>query len=216
MSTSADLPSGGILDLIRSKSFEGRKALIDDLRRERSPRSVALLLEVLNDQSWSLRELAVAALAETPDLAAEPLMDLLEDGLWYTRAAAVRGLGLMGHGPALPRLLVMLDDANTTIATEVARALLTMARRGRAVAVTRGILARGEDAPPTLLRLERVDPDAGRKLRILANREEVVAPVAHWLEDEGRDIEVLMSQLSTELDESQGVVWGEISGPVGD
>jgi hypothetical protein len=216
MSTSADLPSGGILDLIRSKSFEGRKALIDDLRRERSERSVSLLLEVLNDQSWSLRELAVSALAETPDLAAEPLMALLDDGLWYTRAAAVRGLGLMGHGPALPRLLAMLEDDNTTIATEVARALLNLARKGRSVAVTRGILARGEDAGATLLRLERVDPDAGRKLRILANREEVAAPIVRHLADEGSDPEVLMTQLAGELDESHGVTWDDIAGPVGD
>lgn len=216
MSASSNLPPGGIQDLIRQKSHEGRKALIDDLRREHSDRSVALLLEVLNDQSWSLRELAVDALTETPDEAAPRLMELLDAGLWYTRAAAIRGLGLMGHGPSLPRLLALLDDPNTTVSTESGRALLQLARRGRAVSVTRGILARGEGAGETFAHLERVDPDAGRKLRILANREDIAAPIQKWLADDERDRAMLMSQLAAERDTDLGVDWDQISGPVGD
>jgi len=211
-----ELEPGRMLDLIRSKSFEGRKALIAELRREKSARSVSLLMEILKDESWSLRELAVNALSELPDLAAPRLMSLLESGLWYTRAAAARALGLMGHGPALPRVLAMLDDSNQTISQDAARALLDMARTGHSIAVARGIVARGPDAEGGLLALDRVDPDAGRRVRILAAREEVAAPVREWLDDEeGTDPEFLEAHLLSIKDEDMDVRWEDVYGPVG-
>jgi len=217
MISSEDLPPGSMQDLVRAKSREERKGLIGELRREGSERSVALLLEVLEDESWSLREMAVDALVATPELAAPRLMKLLDEGLWYSRAAAMRALGDMGHAPALPRLLALLDDTNSTIAAESGRALLALARRGQAVAVTRGILARGDAASPTFARLDRVDPDATRKLRILANREEIAEPVSEWLaREEGPERESAFAALVAERDTTLGVEWDRISGPVGD
>jgi hypothetical protein len=207
--------SGRILDRIHSRNFQGRKALVEELRRERSERAVASLIELLADESWTLRELAVEALAESPELAAPRLHALLRAGLWYTRAAAARGLGLIAHAPALPDLLSMIGDSNQTIAQEVATALLQMARRGLSVAVARGILARGDRAEEGFVALERMNPDAGRKLRVLAARAEVAAPVKEWLLASPPDPEVLERQLLREPDDAFGVRWDEISGPVG-
>jgi len=207
---------GRMLDLIRSKSFEGRKQLVDELRREPTPRSTAMLIEMLNDESWSLRELAVNALAATPEkLAGPPLMDVVENGLWYSRAAAARALGRLGYLEALPRLLALLDETNRTIADEAVRALLDMAQKGRAVAVARGIVSRGRDADAALDLLERLDPDSGRKIRILVAREEVSSPVKEWLRGENPDPEVLAREQLRVTDDEMDVTWERISGPVG-
>lgn len=207
---------GRMLDLIRSKSFEGRKALVDELRREPTPRSTAMLIEMLNDESWSLRELAVKALAETPEkLAGPPLIDVVDNGLWYSRAAAARALGRLGYLEALPRLLALLDESNRTIADEAVRALLDMARKGRAVAVARGIVSRGRDADAALDLLERLDPDSGRKIRILVAREEVSSPVKEWLRTESPDPGVLAQEHLRVTDDEMDVTWERISGPVG-
>ncbi len=203
-----------ILDRIGDKSYEGRRALIEQLRKERTPRSVSLLLETLCDDSWSLRELALKALTETPGLSAPHLMTLLESGLWYTRAAAIRGLGLMAYAPALPIALRLLSDSNQSIAREAGLTLLALARSGRAVSVARGILATGERSEDGLTALETVDPDAGRKIRILAAREEIAIPVREWLSQDEPDPEVLEHELMGELDDTYGVRWEEISGPV--
>ncbi len=197
-----------------SRSIEGRKKQIEDLRREQSPRSVSLLLETLCDESWMLRELAIKALVETPDLAAPHLITLLESGLWYTRAAAVHALGLMAYAPAIQTILRLLDDGNQMIAIESARALLALARQGHAVTVARGILSRGGHAEESLVALETVDPDAGRKIRILTVRDDVGEPVRTWLAQDEPDPEVLERELLTELDDAYGVSWEDISGPV--
>jgi len=209
------LPAGRMLDLIRSKSYEGRRAIIAELQREKSARSVGLLIEILNDESWSLRELAMGALADCEELAAPQLLVLLDRGLWYTRAAAARTLGLMAHGPAIPKLLRMVDDANRTIADEAARALLRIASGGRAVAVARGVLSRGRQAADVIAVFDRIDPDASRKVRILSARDDVRSPVQRWLADEHLDRELFFRELQETKDADFGIRWDEISGPVG-
>jgi HEAT repeat protein len=207
---------GRMLDLIRSKSFEGRKALVDELRREPTPRSVAMLIEMLNDESWSLRELAVSALATTPEkLSGPPLMDVVVNGLWYSRAAAARALGRLGYLDALPRLLSLLGESNRTITDDAVRALIDMARRGRAVAVARGIVSLDRDAEAALVLLERLDPDSGRKVRILVAREEISSPVKEWLRSDDPDPEVLAAEHLHVTDDEMDVTWESISGPVG-
>jgi HEAT repeat protein len=207
---------GRMLDLIRSKSFEGRKALVDELRREPTPRSVAMLIEMLNDESWSLRELAVSALATTPEkLSGPPLMDVVVNGLWYSRAAAARALGRLGYLDALPRLLSLLTETNRTITDDAVRALIDMARRGRAVAVARGIVSLDRDAEAALVLLERLDPDSGRKVRILVAREEISSPVKEWLRSDDPDPGVLAAEHLHVTDDEMDVTWESISGPVG-
>jgi len=216
MIRSEDVRPGGMRDLLHAQTHEGRKAVIADLGREGTPRAVALLLEVLTDHSWSLRELAVEALASSPELSAPRLMELLDAGLWYTRAAAMRGLGLMGHGAALPGLLRQLDDPNRAVSAEAAKALLALAERGRAVAVTRGIVARGDGARDTLATLDRVDPDASRKIRILANRDELVSPAKEWASGDANATSELPVELIASPDSDFGVEWERVMGPVGD
>lgn len=201
-------------DRLRTQSLEGKRAAVAALKAEGTDRSLSLLLELLDDESWSLRDLAVEALTDMADVAAAPLMNRLARGLWFTRAAAARALGRMSHAPALLPILRMLDDPNHTIATEAAQALVEMSRRDRAAAVARGILARGADAEAGFAALERIDPDAGRKIRILGAREDVAAPILAWLEEERPDPEVLNHRLRTESDSTLGIRWADIFGPV--
>lgn len=76
------------LDALRRKNLEGKKNFVEELRRQKTPQALSLLLEILCDESWYLRELAIGALAEMGATAVPPLRRLLATGLWYTRAAS--------------------------------------------------------------------------------------------------------------------------------
>ena len=213
--TDESIPPGRMIERIRSKSMDGRRALVRELISKNSRSSQTLLLEMLSDESWSLRELATEALAECGDSVADDLIQLVDDGLWFTRAAAARTLGLMAHAAALPRLIELSENSNHTVAEEASRALLDLGQRGWAVGVARAMVALGAEAEPHLVRMERVDPDAGRKIRILVARDEVRAPVLVELAEEAPDPEVLEEIALSQPDSQLGVEWDAISGPVG-
>ena len=86
------LETGRTLEALHRKNLEGKRLFIEELRRQKTTKSVSLLLEILCDESWFLRELAIGALVESGELAISPLRDVLVSGLWYTRAAAARAL----------------------------------------------------------------------------------------------------------------------------
>ena len=92
------LETGRTLDALRRKNLEGKKNFVEELRRQKTPQALSLLLEILCDESWYLRELAIGALAEMGATAVPPLRRLLATGLWYTRAASARALGRLGDG----------------------------------------------------------------------------------------------------------------------
>jgi len=141
------------LDDLRRRNLQGKRALIADLRRRKSEKSVAVLVNILRDESWYLRELAVEALAEAGDLALAPLNDLILTGLWYSRAAAVRALGKMGHVPSIPVLVRQLDDSNQTVQGAALASLADFVRAGRAEDVALAFSARGPRRAEELQRL---------------------------------------------------------------
>ena len=124
------LESGRTIEALRKKNLEGKKTFIDELRRQKSPKSVALLLEILCDESWYLRELAIAGLVEAGDLATGPLRHVLASGLWYTRAAAARALGRMGCAAASSEILNLLDESNRTVREAAVDAVQAMSNAG--------------------------------------------------------------------------------------
>lgn len=140
------LESGRTLEALRRKNLEGKKTFIDELRRQKNPKSVSLLLEILCDESWYLRDLARAALVETGALAVQPLRDVLASGLWFTRSAAARALGELGDGRSAGEMLGMLDDSNHTVRDGGILALKALAERDGAAAIAQAI----EDLPPEL------------------------------------------------------------------
>jgi HEAT repeat protein len=109
------LESGRTLEALRRKNLEGKRLFIEELRRQKTTRAVSLLLEILCDESWYLRELAIGALVETGQPAIEPLRKCLNEGLWYTRAAAARALGRLGDGKSAGEILALLEESNRTV-----------------------------------------------------------------------------------------------------
>lgn len=154
------LEAGRTLEALRRKNLEGKKTFIEELRRQKNPKSVSLLLEILCDESWYLRDLAFKALVESGALAVEPLRGVLASGLWYTRAAAARALGELGDGRSAGDMLGMLTDANHTVRDAGLQSLKALASRGQAVAIARAIDALPpESRGPCQSLLQQRSPD---------------------------------------------------------
>jgi len=146
-------PAEQFLEALRRRNLEGKKALIADLRSRKTDKAVGILIGVLRDDSWYLRELAVEALAEAGEIAVPRLSELLDGGLWYTRAAAARTLGKMGYYEASPRLVQLLDDPNQTVQGASLASLADFVRLGRGIQVAREFYAAGPRRCEELRRL---------------------------------------------------------------
>jgi hypothetical protein len=134
-----------ILERLRLKNLAGKKNLIEDLKKRKSQRSISLLVEVLQDESWFLREQAVQALAEAGPEAAAPVLELVRGGLWYSRAAAARVLGKMGESDAVDPLIDCLMDSNRTLQGAAATALVEIVRKSSAERLVASLHVRSTD-----------------------------------------------------------------------
>lgn len=123
-----ELDRSRILERLRLQNISGKRNVIEDLKKRKGQRSVSLLVEMLQDESWYVREQAVKALGEAGDEAKEPLLKLLDDGLWYTRAAAAKVLGRIGGRDATEKLAACLLDSNMTVQGAAATALIDIAK----------------------------------------------------------------------------------------
>ncbi|MDZ4805653.1 MAG: hypothetical protein SGI90_12400 [Candidatus Eisenbacteria bacterium] len=156
------IESGRAIEALRRKNLEGKRAFIEDLRQT-DPKSISLLLEILCDESWFLRELALKSLVDIGEPARLPLRAILSSGLWYTRAAAVRALGRMGDAVSAPHILDMLEDSNRTARDAGLEAMRSLAAAGQTAALGRALAAMAPELRGARLALiERVDPDLAR------------------------------------------------------
>lgn len=121
----------GIRERLRVKSLAGKRLVIEDLKKRTGRRSTLLLVEMLKDESWYLREQAVQALGEAEEEteALGPLLELLRDGLWYSRAAAAKALGKIGDPEAVEPLIQCLMDSNKTVQGAAAAALVGIVKQ---------------------------------------------------------------------------------------
>ena len=150
------------LEALKQRDPEGKRALVAELRRRGTEDAVAILVKALEDESWSLRDLAVQALAGAGESAVAPLQRLLGTGLWYTRAAAARALGKMGHAGSLPLLVSSLADSNRTVQGAALASIADLVRAGEARETARLFWAEGARQAQEWNRLLlAVHPDAG-------------------------------------------------------
>jgi len=87
-----------------------------------------VLLDVLQQESWFLRDQAARVLSTMGEPVFTPLVQFLGSGLWYTRASAVAALGRMGNPRAAAPLVGMLNDPNRTVRDAVWDALVLLCR----------------------------------------------------------------------------------------
>jgi HEAT repeat protein len=146
-------PADQVLDALKRRNLEGKRALIADLRKRKTDKAVEILIDVLQDKSWYLRELAMEALGEAGSGAVPRLNELLVGGLWYTRASAARALGKIGDPSAVPFLTDLLDDSNRTVKEAALAGLADIVRVGYARKVSAHFWAKGSERARELTRL---------------------------------------------------------------
>jgi len=150
------------LDALARQPLESRRKLVEELARHPTEQSISILVEILQGDSWYLRDLAVRALARIGAPAAPRLRGVLRNGLWYGRAAAARVLGKIAYPDALPDLVELLADPNHTVQGAVLASLADLVRAGYGRDTARLFWNQGARRAESMSRLLlAVHPDAG-------------------------------------------------------
>jgi HEAT repeat protein len=159
------LEAGRTLESLRRKNLEGKRTFIEELKKQKTPKSISLLLEILCDESWYLRELSIGALVDSGSMSLEPLRGVFASGLWYTRAAAARALGLLGDEPSADGILSLLDESNRTVRQAAVEAVQSLARTAGPGSLCRSLAKTGVDRRQSRLHALRLaDPDLADRL----------------------------------------------------
>ena len=111
---------------LRHRDPEEKQEWIRQLAENPTPESIEVLLDVLKQESWFLRDQAARTLATLGERVVEPLIELLESGLWYTRSAAASSLGRMALPLAAVPLTTLLRDPNRTVRDAARDALVLL------------------------------------------------------------------------------------------
>ncbi len=185
--------------------MEEARVYIDRMRGRPSGEAIPKLIELMQDESWYLRERAGDALASFGEEAAPAVEELLRGGLWYTRAAALRVLGQIAAPRSLCLLVDRVTNPNRTIAEYAARALIGYCRRDRALAVAKVLHGRGATFRSEFLaRLLRIDPGSEARLRRLIESSALMGPEGSL---ETADEQRLAESVS---DRAWGIEWGRL------
>jgi HEAT repeat protein len=150
------------LDALDRMNLDQKRVLIDELGTHPSERSIKILAEILQGDSWYLRDLAVDSMSQMGDHAIPVVNILLYSGLWYTRASAARCLGKMQHFESLPDLVHLLGDPNRTVQSACLASIADFVRAGVVKETTRQFWNQGARRAQDLSQMLRaVYPDAG-------------------------------------------------------
>ncbi|GAG55216.1 unnamed protein product [marine sediment metagenome] len=119
-----------ILKLLEtSPNIKKKLKILDKLNGANEKDNIKILLKVLEDTSWSMREKAAHKLAAFGTRVVNRLKTLCERGYWFTRASACLSLGEIGNLRALNAIVkLLLTDENPTVIKEASQALVNMAR----------------------------------------------------------------------------------------
>jgi HEAT repeat protein len=120
--------SARLWEELRHRDPEEKVEWIRSLAEQPTPDSLEVLLDVLKQESWFLRDQAARVLATLGEEVIEPLIEYLGSGLWYTRTAAASALGRMGLPVAAAPLTALLRDANRTVRDAAWDALVLLGR----------------------------------------------------------------------------------------
>jgi len=150
------------LDALDRMNLEQKRVLIEELGTHPSERSIKILAEILQGDSWYLRDLAVKSMSQMGDHAIPVVRILLYSGLWYTRASAARCLGKMDNAESLPDLVHLLGDPNHTVQSACLASIADFVRAGAVKETTRQFWNQGARRAQDLSQMLRaVYPDAG-------------------------------------------------------
>jgi HEAT repeat protein len=117
-----------ILKLLKDTEMSKKLKVFSKLNDLNEIDRTKILLKVLENGSWCLREKSAHELAKLGAKVMPRLMRLCSKGYWFTRSAACLSLGEIGDPVALPPILkLVLNDDNPTVAKEARIALVKIA-----------------------------------------------------------------------------------------
>ncbi|MBD3334449.1 MAG: hypothetical protein GF355_02945 [Candidatus Eisenbacteria bacterium] len=164
------------------------------------------LVAALATEKWSLREKIAERLALAGPPAVPALLEMLANGLWFSRAAAVKALGRMADPRALLPVLKACKEANQTVSEEALRAAVGYCRAGMSLAVAKIVQARGPLVRADFnQRLKQVDAASAARLERLWAEKDLMGPESRLSADQE---ETLAQRVR---DEDWGLRWAEIS-----
>lgn len=122
--------SKAILQLLKTGNIKRKLKILEKLDGVNERESIRILLKILEDTSWTLREKAAKRLVQYGNRVVPRLEKLLTRGFWFTRASACLTLGEIGNFKALePITHLYLSDENPTVIKEASTALVNLAKR---------------------------------------------------------------------------------------
>ncbi|MGB3340107.1 MAG: HEAT repeat domain-containing protein [bacterium] len=119
-----------ILRLLESSNIKRKIRILDRLNGVNEKDSIKILLKVLEDTSWTMREKAARKLAGYGNRVVPRLERLLTRGYWFTRAAACLSLGEIANIKVVNSLIeLVISDENPTVRKEASTALVKIATK---------------------------------------------------------------------------------------
>ncbi len=110
-------------NLMKSKNLKEKIRIIEELAKDDSPKSIQHLISFLSSPSWSIREKVSEVLGTKGEKILDKLFNLLEEGVWYTRATVAKTMGNIGSLNAITILLKHCEDSNLVVKQNVVEAL---------------------------------------------------------------------------------------------
>jgi eukaryotic-like serine/threonine-protein kinase len=144
-----------VLQLVRDKDDDIRRAAIEILNQTKDERAVESLIQATRDQDWWVSERAVDALAEIGSKRALPrLMEMLQAPANPKAVPiVVRALGKLGDGRLIDTLLPMIARPEREIRIEAIQALSRLADENRADQVRQELQAQVSSPDQTISRM---------------------------------------------------------------
>jgi hypothetical protein len=117
-----------ILHILKNAGIKRKLKVIEKLDGVNERDSIRILLKILEDQSWIMREKAAYRLASYGNKVITRLHRLLSKGFWYTRASACLALGEIKNTKSAAAIAhLYLNDENPTVKKEALCALTKIA-----------------------------------------------------------------------------------------
>jgi HEAT repeat protein len=150
-----------ILRLLKNPDINKKLKIFNNLDELSEKDRIRVLLKILEDGSWSLREKATQELTRFGSKIVPRLIRICERGFWFSRAAACITLGNIGDSRAVEVMIeLLLRDENPTVVREANQALLKIAeaRPAEFIAQFNGLYAEPERKEQLRDRLQKINP----------------------------------------------------------
>jgi HEAT repeat protein len=119
-----------ILKLLKTANINKKLRILNKLNGTNEKENIKILLKVLEDSSWTLRERAAHKLAKYGKRVIPRLKKVCYKGHWFARASACLSLGEIGNAKALDSIVkLLLTDNNPTVIKESSLALVKIAEK---------------------------------------------------------------------------------------